>query len=58
MDSPLFLEALVQFTYVTSLQVFEHVSSAYACCDRDERPIEEVFYPSPLKPQELIDSLE
>lgn len=54
----MFLEALVQFTYVTSLQVFEHVSSAYACCDRDERPIEEVFYPSPLKPQELIDSLE
>ncbi|KAK3603214.1 hypothetical protein CHS0354_036144 [Potamilus streckersoni] len=38
------------------LQVFVHVSTAYANCDR--RFIEEVVYPPSLEPQKLIDALE
>ncbi len=38
------------------LQVFEHVSTAFANCDH--RTIEEKLYPPPLKPQQLIDALE
>ena len=38
-------------------QVFEHVSTAYANCDR-RQIIEEVIYPPPLEPQKLIDAME
>ncbi|WAR03112.1 FACR1-like protein [Mya arenaria] len=38
------------------LEVFVHVSTAYANCDRPY--IEEVVYPTPVDPQKLIDSLE
>jgi len=38
------------------LEVFVHVSSAFANC---ERPfIEEIIYPSPVEPQKLIDAME
>lgn len=38
------------------LEVFVHVSTAYANCDRPY--IEEVVYPTPVDPQKLIDALE
>lgn len=38
------------------LQVFVHVSTAYANCDRPF--IEEVVYPTPVDPQKLIDAME
>lgn len=38
------------------LEVFVHVSTAYANCDRPY--IEEVVYPPPVEPQKLIDALE
>ena len=41
---------------MTRLQVFVHVSTAYANCDRDV--IEEVVYPSPVEPQRVIDIVE
>ena len=37
-------------------QVFLHVSTAYANCDRSR--IEEVVYPAPVEPQKLIDAAE
>lgn len=40
-----------------TFQVFVHVSTAYANCDR-RQAIEEVIYPPPLEPQKLIDALE
>lgn len=39
-----------------NLEVFVHVSTAYANCDRPY--IEEVVYPTPVDPQKLIDALE
>ena len=41
---------------MTRLQVFVHVSTAYANCDRDV--IEEVVYPSSVEPQRVIDIVE
>ena len=38
---------------MTRLQVFVHVSTAYAYCDRDV--IEEIVYPSSVDPQRVID---
>lgn len=38
------------------LEVFVHVSTAYANCDRPY--IEEIVYPTPVEPQKLIDALE
>lgn len=38
------------------LQIFIHISTAYANCDREL--IEEVIYPPPVDYQRLIDSLE
>ena len=39
-----------------NLEVFVHLSTAYANCDREY--IEEVVYPSPVEPQKLIDIIE
>ncbi|KAM9278660.1 fatty acyl-CoA reductase 1 isoform 4-T5 [Morus bassanus] len=39
-----------------NLEVFMHVSTAYAYCNRKQ--IEEVVYPPPVDPRKLIDSLE
>ncbi|XP_036181368.1 fatty acyl-CoA reductase 1 isoform X2 [Myotis myotis] len=39
-----------------NLEVFMHVSTAYAYCNR--KHIEEVVYPPPVDPKKLIDSLE
>lgn len=39
-----------------NLEVFMHVSTAYAYCNR--KLIEEVVYPPPVDPKKLIDSLE
>ncbi|KAF4803991.1 putative fatty acyl-CoA reductase [Turdus rufiventris] len=39
-----------------NLEVFMHVSTAYAYCNRKQ--IEEVVYPPPVDPKKLIDSLE
>ncbi|KAK2119187.1 cyclin-dependent kinase inhibitor far1, partial [Saguinus oedipus] len=39
-----------------NLEVFMHVSTAYAYCNR--KHIDEVVYPPPLDPKKLIDSLE
>ncbi|ELW70783.1 Fatty acyl-CoA reductase 1 [Tupaia chinensis] len=39
-----------------SLEVFMHVSTAYAYCNR--KHIDEVVYPPPVDPKKLIDSLE
>ncbi|XP_068801256.1 fatty acyl-CoA reductase 1 isoform X1 [Struthio camelus] len=38
------------------LEVFMHVSTAYAYCDR--KHIEEIVYPPPVDPKKLMDSLE
>lgn len=38
------------------LEVFVHVSTAYANCERHF--IEEQVYPPPVEPQKLIDALE
>ena len=38
---------------MTRLEVFVHVSTAYAYCDRDV--IEEIVYPSSVEPQRVID---
>jgi len=38
------------------LEVFLHVSTAYANCDRQY--IEEMVYPSPVEPQKVIDAIE
>lgn len=38
------------------LEVFMHVSTAFAYCNRKQ--IEEVVYPPPVDPRKLIDSLE
>ena len=43
-------------TCIYIFQVFVHVSTAYANCDRPF--IEEVVYPTPVEPQKLIDILE
>lgn len=40
----------------TKLEVFVHISTAYANCDRAY--IEEVIYPPPVDPQRIIDALE
>lgn len=39
-----------------NLEVFMHVSTAYAYCNR--KHIDEVVYPPPVDPKKLIDSLE
>ncbi|XP_029895437.1 fatty acyl-CoA reductase 1 isoform X4 [Aquila chrysaetos chrysaetos] len=39
-----------------NLEVFMHVSTAYAYCNRKQ--IEEIVYPPPVDPRKLIDSLE
>lgn len=39
-----------------NLEVFTHVSTAYAYCNR--KHIDEVVYPPPVDPKKLIDSLE
>ncbi|NXE88224.1 FACR1 reductase, partial [Menura novaehollandiae] len=39
-----------------NLEVFMHISTAYAYCNRKQ--IEEVVYPPPVDPRKLIDSLE
>lgn len=39
-----------------NLEVFMHVSTAYAYCNRKQ--IEEVVYQPPVDPKKLIDSLE
>ncbi|NXI65638.1 FACR1 reductase, partial [Anseranas semipalmata] len=41
---------------MTKLEVFIHVSTAYAYCNR--KHIEETFYPPPVDPKKLMDSLE
>ncbi|XP_033126302.1 fatty acyl-CoA reductase 1-like [Anneissia japonica] len=41
---------------MNSLQVFVHVSTAYAYCDRDH--IEEVVYPPPVDPYKLLGAIE
>lgn len=41
---------------MTNLEVFMHVSTAYAYCNR--KHIEEVVYPPPVDPKKLMDSLE
>ena len=41
---------------IKQLEVFIHVSTAYANCDR--KLIEEVVYPPPVDYKKLIDSLE
>lgn len=59
-----FCNHIVSFTLVITneniltslLQVFVHVSTAYANCDRPF--IEEIVYPTPVEPQKLIDALE
>ena len=38
------------------LEVFVHVSTAYANCERPY--IEEMIYPPPVEPQKLIDAME
>lgn len=38
------------------LQVFLHVSTAYANCEREY--IEEVIYPPPVEPQKIIDAMQ
>jgi len=38
------------------LEVFVHVSTAYANCERQY--IEEMIYPPPVEPQKLIDAME
>lgn len=38
------------------LEVFVHVSTAYANCEREY--IEEVIYPPPIEPQKIIDTIE
>lgn len=38
------------------LEVFVHVSTAYANCER--MYIEEMIYPPPVEPQKLIDAME
>ena len=38
------------------LEVFVHVSTAYANCDRHY--IDESVYPPPVEPQKLIDAME
>lgn len=41
---------------IKNLDVFVHVSTAFAYCNR--KHIEEVVYPPPVDPKKLIDSLE
>lgn len=41
---------------MTNLEVFIHVSTAYAYCNR--KHIEEIVYPPPVDPKKLMDSLE
>ncbi|XP_042669921.1 fatty acyl-CoA reductase 1 isoform X2 [Centrocercus urophasianus] len=41
---------------MTNLEVFMHVSTAYAYCNR--KHIEEIVYPPPVDPKKLMDSLE
>lgn len=50
------VEFLYQFFLICVLQVFIHISTAYANCDRPF--IEEMVYNPPVDPQKLIDVLE
>lgn len=50
------LTILVEFFLICVLQVFIHISTAYANCDRPF--IEEMVYNPPVDPQKLIDVLE
>lgn len=50
------VEFLYQFFFNLCLQVFIHISTAYANCDRPF--IEEMVYNPPVDPQKLIDVLE
>ncbi|XP_010143957.1 PREDICTED: fatty acyl-CoA reductase 1 isoform X2 [Buceros rhinoceros silvestris] len=50
------LQLLLLAQQMKNLEVFTHVSTAFAHCDRKQ--IEEIVYPPPVDPRKLIDSLE